>query len=288
MAQGDQGETGDKDREQDTLFPLDPSRSATRSPSGTEARSAAQALSGPPPLPSSLQDSPAPPPSHHAGHRQRLRSKFLRASAAGASESLDDYEILELLLCLAIPHKDVKPLAKDLLARFGGLGGVLSAHPDSLMAFPGIKETAAAALKAVNEAGIRMVREDVREKPILSSWDRVLDYCHALMAFIEVEEFRLIFLDRKNRLICDERQQHGTVDQTPIYPREVVKRCLDLHACAVIMVHNHPSGDPQPSPADIETTRKIAAALSHVDIVLHDHLIISRSGYCSFKADGFL
>jgi DNA repair protein RadC len=133
-----------------------------------------------------------------------------------------------------------------------------------------------------------MIREDVQNKPILSSWERLLDYCHAAMAFSEVEEFRLLFLDRKNRLIRDERQQRGTVDQTPIYGREVVKRALELHACAVIMVHNHPSGDPQPSANDITITQKVREALRHVDIALHDHLIVSRTGYCSFKSDGFL
>jgi DNA repair protein RadC len=228
------------------------------------------------------------PVAHYHGHRQRLREKFLKAVTSETAESLADYELLELLLFLAIPQKDVKPLAKDLLERFGSLGAVFAAHPESLVGVQGIKENAAIALKVVHAASLRMIREDVQDKPILSSWERMLDYCHAAMAFSEVEEFRLLFLDRKNCLIRDERQQRGTVDQTPIYAREVVKRALELHACAVIMVHNHPSGDPQPSPNDIATTHKVREALRHVDIVLHDHLIVSRTGYCSFKQDGLL
>lgn len=228
------------------------------------------------------------PAAHYHGHRQRLREKFLKAVDGDGAESIADYELLELLLFLAIPQKDVKPLAKDLLDRFGSLGAVFSASPSSLIGVPGIKENAAVALKVVHAASLRMIREDVQDQPILSSWDRLLDYCHAAMAFADVEEFRLLFLDRKNRLLRDERQQRGTVDQTPIYVREVVKRALELHASAVIMVHNHPSGDPQPSASDIATTDKVREALRHVDIALHDHLIISRTGYCSFKSDGLL
>lgn len=225
---------------------------------------------------------------HYHGHRQRLREKFLAASRAEALDTIADYELLELLLFLAIPQKDVKPLAKQLLAHFGSLGGVLTARPEALMSFPGIKDGVVVALKTVQVASLLMVREEVMNKPILSSWNRLLDYCHAAMAHRDIEQFRILFLDKKNCLIADELQQRGTVDHTPVYPREVVKRALELSACAVILVHNHPSGDPQPSPADIDMTRRIAEALRHVDISLHDHLVIARTGYASFKADGLL
>lgn len=230
---------------------------------------------------------PAAKPHFH-GHRDRLRAKFLSAVRSDTLDTVADYELLELLLFLAIPQRDVKPLAKELIARFRSLGGVLAASPDQLMQVKGIKETGVAALKTVQAAAIHMVREEVMGQPVLSSWDRLLDYCHAAMAYRDTEQFRILFLDRKNRLIADELQQKGTVDHTPVYPREVVKRALELQASAVILVHNHPSGDPQPSKSDIDMTRVIQDAMRPLGLVLHDHVVIGRSGYCSFRADGLL
>lgn len=220
---------------------------------------------------------------HHVGHRQRLRARFLSAPAL-----MPDYELLELLLCLAIPQKDVKPLAKALIARFGSFGDVISAEPSELMTCDGIKEGTVAALKVVREAAVRLARQQVIKRPVLSSWDALLDYCHACMAYEKTEQFRLLFLDRKNVLIADEVQQKGTVDHTPVYPREVVKRALELSASALIMVHNHPSGDPKPSRADIEMTRQVRDAAKAVGVSLHDHLVIGRSGHNSLKAMGLI
>lgn len=224
----------------------------------------------------------------HSGHRDRLRQKFLKAARREALEAIHDYELLELILFQAIPRRDVKPLAKALIARFGSLGGVFSAPAEALMRVEGVKETTAVALKAVAAAALHMIREDVIDKPVLSSWDRLLDYCHASMAYRDTEQFRILFLDRKNRLVADELQQKGTVDHTPVYPREVVKRALELQASAIIIAHNHPSGDPQPSRADIDMTRRIEEACKAVGVVLHDHVVIARSGYCSFRADGLI
>lgn len=230
-----------------------------------------------------MSDSPAP---LHAGHRQRLKERFLASVRAEAPEGLQDYEYLELLLFLGIPRKDVKPLAKQLLARFGSVGAVLTAEPDQLIPITG--ESGAIALKAAAAAAQWMLREEVVGRPILGSWDRLLDYLHATMAFREKECFRLLFLDRKNRLIADELQQKGTIDHTPVYPREVVKRALDLAASAIILVHNHPSGDPQPSKGDITMTRQIRDAALPLGVVVHDHIILSPTGYTSFKSDGLL
>jgi DNA repair protein RadC len=216
---------------------------------------------------------------HHLGHRQRLRERLL-AAGAGA---LPDYELLEFLLFAASPRGDTKPLAKALLAHFGGLAEVLSAEPAALMSVSGCGEAAAAHLAAVREAGLRLARAELRERPLLGSWQKVVDYCTARIGFAEVEEFHLLFLDRKNGLIADERQQRGTVDHTPVYTREVVKRALELGATALIMVHNHPSGDPTPSKADIETTREVARAAATLGITLHDHIVIGRNRYASLK-----
>ncbi len=220
---------------------------------------------------------------HHLGHRERLRARFL-----AAPDSLQDYEVLEMLLALAIPRRDTKPLAKDLIRRFGSLADVLSASPDALMRVEGVKETSAAAIKVAREAAVRLARSHVLNRSVLSSWDALLDYCQASMAYAKTEEFRLLFLDRKNVLIADEVQQKGTVDHTPVYPREVVKRALELSASALIMVHNHPSGDPKPSRADIEMTRQVRDAARAVGIVLHDHVVIGRSGHTSMKAQGLI
>lgn len=228
-------------------------------------------------------DASAEPP-HHLGHRQRLRRRFLD----GGAEAMPDYELLELILCLAIPQKDVKPLAKDLLARFGGFGEVIQADLPALLAVPGIKENAATAIKLVGAAARRLARAQVIARPVLSSWEKLLDYCKVALAHLPQERFHLLFLDRKNALIADEAQQKGTIDHTPVYPREVVKRALELNASAIIMVHNHPSGDPTPSQADIEMTGRIRDAANPIGIILHDHLVIGRSGCFSFRSNGLL
>jgi DNA repair protein RadC len=221
---------------------------------------------------------------HYLGHRQRLRERLLDAGAA----SLPDYELLEFLLYAAQPRGDLKPLAKRLIARFGGLADVLSADKEALLAEPGLGERSLAALLAVREAGLRLVRAAVRERPVLGSWQKLVEYCTATMAFGSVEEFRLLFLDRKNALIRDEAQQRGTIDHTPVYPREVVKRALELGASAIIMVHNHPSGDPTPSRADIEVTREVAKAAALLGVTLHDHLIIGRGRHASLRSLGLM
>ena len=220
---------------------------------------------------------------HYLGHRQRLRERLLDSGAP----SLPDYELLEFLLFSAKPRGDVKPLAKRLIQRFGSFASVLSADAESLKAVPEMGEASVATLKAVQEAAQRLLRAEIRDKPVINSWDKVLDYCNSL-GFAEVEEFHLLFLDRKNALIADEMQQRGTIDQTPVYPREVVKRALEVGASSVIMVHNHPSGDPQPSRADIAMTQNVAKALSAVGMTLHDHVIVARGKHLNFKSLGLI
>lgn len=220
---------------------------------------------------------------NHKGHRERLRTRFLEAP-----EALPDYELLELLLGAAIPQKDTKPLAKALIKRFGSFADVVTADVEDLKTVDGIKDVAAATLKVVREAAIRLARAPVINTSVISSWDVLLDYCRTAMNTLPTEQFRLLFLDRKNTLIADEVQQTGTVDHTPLYPREVVKRALALHASAIIMVHNHPSGDPKPSRADIEMTRTVKDALAAVGIAVHDHVVVGRKGHASFKAMGLL
>lgn len=219
----------------------------------------------------------------HKGHRERLRNRFLEAP-----EALPDYELLELLLGVAIPQRDTKPLAKALIKRFGSFADVLTAEVEDLKGVDGIKDVAAATLKVVREAAIRLARAPVINTSVISSWDVLLDYCRTAMNSLPTEQFRLLFLDRKNTLIADEVQQTGTVDHTPLYPREVVKRALALHASAVILVHNHPSGDPKPSRADIDMTRQVKDALAAVGIAVHDHIIVGRKGHMSFKGAGLL
>jgi DNA repair protein RadC len=219
---------------------------------------------------------------HYLGHRQRLRERLLNAGAA----ALPDYELLEFLLTAALPRGDVKPLAKKLIDHFHGFAGVLAADRQALLAMPGMGDAAIAALMAVREAGLRLARTELRDRPVLGSWQKVIDYCTAHIGFAAVEEFHLLFLDRKNALIADERQQRGTVDHTPVYPREVVKRAIELGASALIMAHNHPSGDPTPSKADIETTREVAKAAALLGVTLHDHIIIGRGRHASLKSLG--
>ena len=220
----------------------------------------------------------------HLGHRQRLRQRLLK----GGSEALADYELLELVLFLAQPRRDVKPLAKALIRRFGSYAEAISAEPTALAEVTGMGESAIAALKSVQAAARRLAREQVMARPVLSSWQAVLDYCRAELAFEATERFQILFLNAKNVLIADERQQRGTVDHTPVYPREVVKRALELGAAAIIMVHNHPSGDPQPSRADIEMTRLVKEAGEKLGIALHDHVVVARGGHASFKSLGLL
>ena len=221
---------------------------------------------------------------HYLGHRRRLRERL----AKGGADALPDYELLELLLFLALPRGDVKPLAKRLMERFKSLAATLAAEPQELAEVEGVGEATIHALKLVQAAGIRLGREEVMARPVIGNWRQLLAYCRAAMAHSKVEQFRLLFLDRKNALIADEVQQRGTVDHTPVYPPEVVKRALELNASALIMVHNHPSGDPTPSKADIEMTREVREAAERLGITLHDHVIISTSGHNSFKSLGLL
>jgi DNA repair protein RadC len=216
---------------------------------------------------------------HYHGHRDRLRARFREAGA----DALADYELLELLLFRAIPQRDVKPLAKELLAKFGSFAEVISAPATRLAEVAGVKEATITEFKIVQAAAQRFARGAVRKRPALSSWSAVLDYCRTSMAFADKEQFRVLFLDKRNQLIADEVQQVGTVDHTPVYPREVVKRALELSATALILVHNHPSGDPTPSHADIQMTQSISEVAKPLGIALHDHIIVSKEGHASFK-----
>lgn len=231
-------------------------------------------------------DGPAARPDkpHYHGHRQRLRERFLRDMGA----SMEDYELLEMLLALVIPRRDTKPIAKDLIARFGGFAAVISADPKALSQTRGLTENSAVSLKLVHAAAVRLARKEVMQANVLSSWDRLLDYLNSAMAREPIEQLRLLFLDNRNRLIADEVQQRGTVNHTSLYPREVMKRALELNASALILVHNHPSGDPTPSGADIEMTYEVRDAAKKLGIVLHDHVVIGRTGHTSFKASGLL
>ncbi len=223
-------------------------------------------------------------PSYISDHRKRLRSRFM----AGGAAAMPDYELLELVLFRAIPRQDVKPLARQLLDTFGDFNRVVTAVPARLMMIKGVGDAVVQELKIVEATAQRMMRARVINRPILSSWDALLDYCHTVMAHRETEQFRILFLDRKNVLIADEEQAHGTVDHVPVYPREVVKRALELNASALILVHNHPSGDPTPSEADISMTCQVQGAAQALGIVLHDHLIIGKSRELSFKSQGYL
>ena len=222
-------------------------------------------------------------PAYHAGHRDRLRERFLLGA-----DTLPDYEMLELVLFAAIPRRDVKPLAKQMIAHFGSFAEVIAAPRERLLEVEGIGENVAVQLKVIEAAALRLSKARLIGRPALSSWQALLDYCTAAMARSIREEFRVLFLDRKNVLIADEVQSAGTIDHTPVYPREIVKRALELNASALILVHNHPSGDPTPSRADIEMTRSIAAAAKPLGIAVHDHVIVGRSGHASFKSLGLL
>ncbi len=217
---------------------------------------------------------------HHLGHRERLRERFLN----GGADALPDYELLELLLTLAKPRVDCKPLAKDLLKRFGSLPALMAADPESLRGIDGVGDSTVTALKIVQAMAQRMLKRDVLDKPVLDSWNKVLDYCHSVMAQERAEQLRLFFLDGRNALVADEVQSKGTVNHTPLYVREVVKRALELGASALIMAHNHPTGDPSPSRDDIALTREVRNALNTVGVSLHDHIIIGRKGHCSLRS----
>ena len=215
------------------------------------------------------------------GHRDRARQRFLKLSG----EALEDYELLELTLQILLPRRDTKALAKELLARFGSFSGVLSAPLPRLSDVKGLGEISRTNLKVILAVAQRFARDKVdRAQPILSSWSELIDYCRSAMAFENIEQFRILFLDKKNRLIVDEVQQRGTVDHTPVYPREVIKRTLELSATALILVHNHPSGDPSPSTADVQMTRQIVDVAKPLGVTVHDHIIIGKNGHASMKA----
>lgn len=223
-------------------------------------------------------------PSYLADHRKRLRHRFL----TGGARAMPDYEILELTLFRVIPRQDVKPLARRLINTFGDLNGVISAPLARLEQVDGVGPAVALELKVMETVTHRMARAKVMKRHVITSWDAVLDYCHTVMAHRDTEQFRVLFLDKKNVLIADEQQGEGTVDHVPVYPREVVKRALELNASAIILVHNHPSGDPTPSHEDIQMTGQIANAANALGITLHDHLIIGRSRELSFRSQGLL
>lgn len=223
-------------------------------------------------------------PSYIADHRKRLRARFID----GGAQALPDYEMLELILFRAIPRQDVKPLAHSLLEQFGDFNRVITAPIERLKSINGVGDAVITEFKIVEAAAHRMARSKIMHKPVLSSWDSLLDYCHTTMAHRETEQFRVLYLDRKNTLIADEEQAKGTVDHVPVYPREVAKRALELNASALILVHNHPSGDPTPSQSDIDMTNQVLAACTALGLTLHDHLIIGKSRELSFRGDGYL
>lgn len=216
---------------------------------------------------------------HYLGHRQRLRDRFIESGP----EAMPDYELLELLLTTIVPRRDVKKLAKDMIKTFGSFAEVLGAPMQRLTEFDGVGEIAAVNLKVIAAAAGRMAKGAVAERPLLSSWSQVIEYCRATMAFSDVESFRVLFLDKRNALIREEVQQTGTVDHTPVYPREIVKRALELSATALILVHNHPSGDPTPSQPDIRMTREIVTIAKPLGISVHDHIIVGKNGHASLK-----
>ena len=235
-----------------------------------------------------LVPDPAPAPSSLAtsaeGHRARMRGKLLTAGP----DALLDHELLEMQLFLALPRRDTKPIARALLARFGSFGNAIAASPQELRQVEGLGEAGIAALKTVQAAALRLMRQEVLEQPLLNNWDRLLAYLNAALARERTEQFRVLFLDSKNRLLADEAQARGTVNHTPVYPREVVKRALELQATAIILVHNHPSGDPSASRADIAMTAEVKAAAATLGILLHDHLIIGNGRHLSFRREGLL
>lgn len=237
-------------------------------------------------MPNDLFQTPKPKDKkpHHSGHRQRLRDRFIKSGP----DALADYELLELILFLAIPRRDVKPLAKDLIEHFGSFNKVFHASASELMAVNGISENTATAILSIKAAALRLMKQDLENKPILSSWAQLIDYCSVALAHEKEEQFRVLYLNRKNHLLSDEILNKGTVDQAAVYPREVVKRGLDLGASAMILVHNHPSGDSSPSEADVEMTQSIIDASMPMGLSVHDHIIISKKGHSSLRNAGLM
>ena len=231
-----------------------------------------------------MRDISNKPKPHWFGHRDRLRTKLLTRGP----EALDDYELLETLLFAFLPRRDVKPIAKALLARFGSLSAILAAEGKELTKIDGMGETAAAYIKAAADLSARASREEISARPVISSWTTLITYVRAQLQHEKREQFRVLFLDRKNQLLIDEIMGMGTVDHAPVYPREIARRALELSASALILVHNHPSGDPTPSRADIDMTREVIDALTPLEITVHDHLIVGRSGVTSFKTAGLI
>lgn len=229
-------------------------------------------------------EKPAKPKDHRHGHRARLRDRFLK----GGPDGMADYELLELLLFLGIPRRDVKPLAKQLIERFGTYAAVLSAEVETLRSISGLGETAIAAIKTVQASALRLAQEQARHKPVLSNWQAVEAYLRTAMAHLPKEQFRLLLLDKRNALIADKTLSEGTVDQTAVYPREVVRQALEYDASALILVHNHPSGDPSPSQADVTMTTEIVEICRKVGVQIHDHIIIGKFGHTSFRQCGLL
>ncbi len=229
---------------------------------------------------------PVPPVAqdHRRAHRSRLRQRFTH----GGADAVPDYELLEMILYRALRRGDTKPIAKTLLKVFGDLNRVLAAPPARLRQVPGVGDAVVFELKLMEAVGHRMARAKLVDRPLLSSWEALLTYCQTAMAHRDVEQFRVLYLDRKNRLIADEAQADGTVDHVPVYPREIVKRALELNASALILIHNHPSGDPTPSPADIDMTYAIRATAETLNLTLHDHLIVGKACHTSFRSEGYL
>ncbi len=227
---------------------------------------------------------PAAPALGVDGHRARLRTRLL----AAGGDAIADHELIEMVLFLALPRRDTKPIARALIAKFGSYAGAISAAVPDLLGVAGLGEAGVAALKIVQVSAQRLAKAEVLYRPVLSNWDRLMEYLQAVLAREKTEQFRILFLDNRNRLLADEAQARGTVNHTPVYPREVVKRALELHATALILVHNHPSGDPSPSQDDVEMTRKIKEASSALSIVLHDHVIVGNGQWLSFRKAGLL
>jgi DNA repair protein RadC len=221
---------------------------------------------------------------HQFGHRQRLRDRFRQ----GGPEAMPDYELMELILFRAIPRRDTKPLAKAIIQHFGGFAEAIAASEERLAEIPGVGNAVITEIKLVRAAALRMMTGEVRKRPLLGSWDKVVGYCRSAMGFQTEEEFRVLFLDNRNRLIKDEVQGRGTINHTPVYVREVVKRALELSASSIILVHNHPSGDPPPSRADIDITKQIIEAADKLSISVHDHLIVGKDGHLSLRAAGLV
>jgi len=221
---------------------------------------------------------------HYLGHRDRLRKRFRE----GGDDALPDYELLELILFRALPRRDTKPLAKALIEKFGSYPEVINAPDERLREVEGAGDAVITELKLVKAAALRLMKGDFMERPVLDSWSALLGYCRAAMSFETKEQFRILFLDKRNRIIADEVQQQGTVDHTPVYVREIVKRALELSATAIIMVHNHPSGDPSPSRPDIEMTKQIVASAKNLGITVHDHIIVGKQGHASFRGLGII